>query len=729
MVSQKHMAKLKRKILGKDETRPENKPVISDEKKSLEIEAELLKEASLSSQVLVRRAKTAFRTFSDSRKRYDWEWLSRDLFRRGYQFTNYNSQTKVLSIATTNNARIPINLTTAAMRSIRNQVTAFKPKWEVLPNRLDDEAKMNAKYSGKLLDYVFNKERLKKKIKETVTQGLQFSVGGPWQIGWEDAIKNEDGSLGFIYIWLLDPFDFYTDPNGTDGLRFSDHEGVIKAVRRSLDQVRGNTNYSEARFNVKTDGRVAASEYKQFLLQSIKSLNQYQTEETETCIVYEGYFKERDIKTGKTKMRLLTWVDSTDEPLRNELLDTEDYPFRMYQADINPLEVYGESWAKHVIPINRVINALESSEYTYNYRYNKGRLVMDKDAGIRIIDNQHGSIIEKKRGSMVASLPLQPLAMSSQAQIQRMRQYFEDISGAHDVSLGRIPVGVHSGIGIAELKQADATNQDDLVDNLEDFMVEVARKILNVVSDNITFPRLIKATNIAGDADYFAIIGETGLKGRSNKKTVKIGKKEYPLAVISSDNSITVQIGSWLAYTKQQRQQELKNLFTAGVIDQRTLLEHLEFGDIDNIIARTKQEAIIKKRRGMQQAGIDTKVTEEELALSENEMMLLGNMDVTALPTDDHEIHIAVHSEQQSNDLVRMHIDEHKALKRQAMGLPNELTEEQVQTMVQEGQMTPVTQPVQGMSNLEGIVGMPQVPQETVPVEQAGVGVQTTPIM
>jgi len=241
---------------------------------------------------------------------------------------------------------------------------------------------------------------------------------------------------------------------------------------------------------------------------------------------------------------------------------------------------------------------------------------------------------------------------------------------------------------------------------LEDFLVEVARKVLQIISENITFPRLIKATNIAGDADYFAIIGE---EGRKRKKTVKIGKKTYPLAVISNDNTINVTIGSWLAYTKQQRQQELKDLYTSGVIDQRTLLEHLEFGDIDNIITRTRHEAIIKKRRELQQMGQPTDVTEEELALAENRMLVEGNTDVTAMPNDDHEVHISIHSEDASHDLVKLHIDEHNALLNQSKGLPPEqLDEEQMKEMISQGTMKPVgTQGTQGIEGEQGI-GMPE---------------------
>lgn len=667
------MAELKEKIIGQsdrligaEQKDDKNKPLDMET-----LEKNYRDKQDADEQMLLNMAKTNFTAAAQGRRRFDWEWLARDLFRRGYQFTKYNPMTKTIAMSIANTAKIPVNLTTAAMRVIRNQVTAFQPKWEVMPNSTEERARKQARFSGKVLDFIYITKFLKKMIKETVSQGLLFSVGGPWQIGWDETTENDDGSKGFVYIWLTDPFDFYIDPNATDGLRFSDAEFLIKAVRRPLQQVKANKNYKNTDLLTRGDRRVASSEYKQFLLQSLKYVGAYsETKETETVILKEGWFKIRDDK-GKVSMRVITWVDSMFLPLRNEIVNTSDYPFRMYQADMNPLEVYGEGWARHVIVINKVINMLESSLFDYNYKVNKARLIMDKNAGVRIVTNEHGSIIEKNRGSEVTSFNPPVLPSNNESQVIRMRQYFEDISGAHDVSLGRIPVGVKSGIGIAELKQSDATNQDDLVDNLEDFLIEVAQKVLQVMAENISVPRLIKATDMGGKDDYFMVIGEKYAKNRQLGETYQVGNSEYPLVVISPKNMVKVQIGSWLAYSKQQKQQELKDLYSTGVIDQKTLLEHLEFGDIDTIIRRTQQEKLLNVRR-QGQAVKQTNVSEEEIALQENQMMLEGNPEVAPMPADDHDVHISVHEQAEKNPIIEMHIELHHALKEQAMGVSNQ---------------------------------------------------------
>ena len=615
---------------------------------------------SLDAESRLSRTKTLFTTAVEARRRYDWEWLARDLFIRGYQFSRYNPANKTVTLATRSSTKIPVNLVAAHMRVIKNQVTAFRPKWEVMPNAYSDNSIEDAQVSGKLLDSIYVRERIREKIKEAVIDGLKTSVAW-WQVVWDPEYRDKYGNKGDVRIWSLDPFDVYIDPYATS---VQDAEFIIKAVRTSLDSIKKNPKY-KVPDGLTGSSKLAESEYKQFLLQSVKMMGIYQTPSNDQQILKEAWVKERD-ENGKVRIRVTHYLDSMQQPLYEELTDEDDLStFNLYRADINPREVYGESWAKHTIPINRVINALESSKFDYNYRYAKGRIVVDKNSGVRVVTNEHGSIIEKNRGSEVTSLPLQPLPSTYDTQLDKMVRYFEDISGAHDASLGRLPTGVTSGIAIAELKQADATNQDDLVDNLEHFLEDVGMKILSLMAKHYTMPRVMEATGSDKPYEYYAVVGESS--GKRLKDKYRVGKKDFPLVRLAQKNQVRVNIGSWLAFTKEARQKELKELYEMQAIDQKTLLQHLEFGDIDTIMDRSRSEAILKSKRGAP-GNTETGVSEEELALSENEMMLAGDDAVQAQPQDDHQTHMAVHQEAlggEFDDIVNAHIAQHEALSSQ----------------------------------------------------------------
>lgn len=603
--------------------------------------------------------KPALKHAADSRRRYDYEWMVRDLFRRGYHFSRYQPSTQTVVLASRQTARVPINVLTAQMRSIRNQVTSFRPKFECLPRFTTEESQVQARYSGQLLDYFFEHLKFKKKIKETVTQGLMYSIGGPWKIYYDTERKE-------VRVWLVDPFDFYFDPLAEDD---DDCEYQIIATRRPYSDIVTNPDFDKDARKEITGGeaRLAVSEYKQFMIQSLRYVNRYNNEENPTVILFDGSFKIRDEDTGESYIRHVVWTDQNTIPLLWEDTDEDEYDTAIYHADLNPKEILGESWMKHTMPINRVIDNLESSVFEYNYRVAKGRIVVDRDSGVRAIHNVHGEIISKNKGAEVRALDMPALPIAVADQIARMSRYMEDIGGAHDASLGRVPAGVKSGIGIAELKQADSTSQDDLVDNLEDFLSEVGRKLLKKVAKHYTNYQVVQTLgHREQDTKYFAVVGsEAGKKGNQDKahqNQVKIGPDWLDLAIIGKDNNVRVTIGSWLGYTKEQMQEKTLKLFQLGAIDQKTFLRLWEFGNIDTIVQETRRELLLKKQL-QQPMQPGQEVDQFSLAQTENEMLTLEGKPVPAQPQDDHLVHVAVHQEmlgRGADFIVGQHIAQHQ---------------------------------------------------------------------
>jgi len=614
-------------------------------------------------------ARPSFQAAAAGRTRYDQEWLGRNLFWRGYQFSRYLPQTQTVVLATRQSARVPINLTAAYMRSIRNQVTSFRPKFEVLPTVPNSKSAQNqARYAQRLLDYYFDKLKLKMKIKETVIQALMYSIGGPWQIVYDEQ-------KGEINIWLLDPFDFYMDPLAEDP---NEAEFMIKAVRVPLGKVVNNPDYSlmARREIVSGDSRLAASPQKQFMIQTTRIVPSRPGGNSPTLILYEGYFRRYREDTGKPYTVKCIWGEVNSVPLSYEEIDEEDFDFIVYRGDITPKEPYGESWIKHVMPINRVINTLESSALEYNTRVAKGRIVVDRDSGVRAIHNVHGEIIAKNRGSQIQALDMPPLSISVPQQIERMVSFGEDISGVHAATLGRLPTNVRTGIAIAELKQSDSSSQDDLVDNLEDFLTEVAMKMLKKIAQNYSSYKVIKDLGVReGDEKYFAVIGQKFGKNKrrsgdelGHPGQVRIGADWFDVAEIGDDNNIRVGVGSWLGYTKEALQQKVLNYFQIQLIDQQTALKLLEFGDIDSIIQQTRMEALLKK--SVQNPAQPGEVDQLSLAMTENQMMLEGKA-MPVQPQDDHMVHIAIHQEGLGNgadDIFGDHIAKHQVYLGQTWG-------------------------------------------------------------
>lgn len=655
------MAKVKREAPNKvsEETLNQEMTLTAD---GLVEGSEEAKELERQREFLNHTAKPSFQSAKDARRKYDQEWIARNLFWRGYQFSRYLPQTQTVVLSGRQNARVPVNLVTAYMRAIRNQVTSFRPKWETMPRTASSDVdKTQARYIGRLLDYYWDHLKLKMKTKETITQALLYSVGGPWKIEWDKLRKKPK-------ISLRDTFDFFIDPLAEE-FNDEDPEFCVEAVRQSQTEVIHNPEFSVfARKEVTGgDANLAASEYKQFMIQAVRTISPRTNENSPTVILKDGHFKRyRD--DGSVYMVRCIWTDQNMTPLFYEEIETDEFPFALYRGDLNPKDIYGESWIKHVMAINRVINSLESSAFEYNYRVAKGRIVVDKDSGVKQIHNVHGEIISKNRGSTVAALDMSPLPVAVPDQIERMWRYLEDVSGLHEASLGRIPTGVKSGVGVAELKQADATSQDDLVDNLEDFLEEVARKLLKVIAENMDSYEVVRDLGVReGQEKYFVAIGEKFNRKKGKKSVpghedqIKMGVDWFDIAEIKEDNHIRVNVGSWLGYTKEAMQAKVIQYYQLQLIDQKTALRLLEFGDIDTIVQQSRMEALLKRPPQMGPNG-QPQQDQFALAMTENDMMLEGkNMPVSE--NDDHLVHIAIHQEalgRGADEIVGLHIDKHQ---------------------------------------------------------------------
>jgi len=630
-----------------------------EEKKALE---------NFTNMELFYKVKEWFDLSKNAREKYDRDWLNRSLFRRGYQFTNQTEDGTVYLKRTS--TRIPINFAWAYMRAIVNQVVSYDPKWEITPFYKGARAKQDGRITGKLLNFIFTKSDMSKKIEEATIQGLTYSVGGPFEVYWDEYYDNGKGQpKGQVRIILQDPFDVYFDPSATC---IEDCDFITKCVRTSVNEIRNNKSFRENRKMVFGTSEQAESDYKQFLLQTTK--NDYSAKDKDT-ILKETFYKER--KGSDVKLKRVVWVEELPEPLLVETIDTEEYPLSLFQADINPLEMYGDSWMKQVMPLNKVINYLESSAFEYNYKVAKGRIIIDKNSGVNMITNSHGSIIEKNRGAEVRALDIPPLPGSSEQQIIRMRSYLQDVSGVQDALLGRVPASVQSGVGIAELKQSSATNQNDLVKRLETCLKDLGKKVLKCVAKHYTEAHIIQVAGKGKAAEYFAVIGKEYLD-KSEKDTWKVEGESYPLLALSTNNELDVKIGSWLAYSKEAQQETLFRLAQAGIIGQQDILRYLEFTDIEDIVDNSRAESVIKQKR-TEDPRVSMGISQENLAVSENIMLLEGKATPIDHEKDDHELHIAIHQKALERDelgIVKAHIAEHRAAQ---ANLPNILKAQQQQ--------------------------------------------------
>lgn len=534
---------------------------------------------------------------SASRKELDWKWFIYDLWVAGLHYAKWDRNTQQITTTVRDQGRpkIVINKVYTTLRAVRNYALRNRPKAEVTPVNLTEDAVEDVVKLNKYLDFLHDKLSMRRKLKESVWHSLKTSAGF-WQVLWDE--EAEDGA-GEVVVNVIDPYDIYWDPSARNP-----HEAkyVILAVRRYIDDIKDDPKYDKEKTKeLNGDKLMAASPLKSRLLQAEKGLDVFSKSEKEgaTLIIKECWLKERQ-EDGSTKVRIVATAD--DKIIRNELTELERFPFFKLPCDVEPLSMYGQGWVKNLIPPNRALDRLESSLAEYNDLVNKGKYITDKGAGVRVVNNEHGQIIEKKRGYDVAMLPVPGLSPAIYNQIENMNRYIEDIGGAHDASLGRVPAGAKSGKALEALQAGDANNMSEIVENLEEFLEEVYEYILSLAADKYQFARQIIPVSQAGEREFIRVIGENS-KQKPNGATV-----------IPAKNMVDVKITSWLAHTSEVRREILKDLYQMQAIDQQTLLMGYETGSIADIIKRTREQKLENQSDDLAMQDMSGKISAEQNA-------------------------------------------------------------------------------------------------------------------
>lgn len=535
---------------------------------------------------LLTKAKMGYQSIKNDRQKLDYNFYVWDAYYRGNHFAQWNKFTKSLQTppAKKGEVRIPIPISKDIIQRTLLEVLKDKPEWDVLPADSSDEETKSANQNNLLLDTLFYKLRAKKKLKQAVLHGLKFSVG-IWEVFWN---KESEEGKGEVDIRVVDPSDFYI------GLNFEnpvDAPLISKTVRKDLGYLRNSNIYKELRhkwlLELKPDNEVTDNSWRQQVLTNQNGGSEGTPgadaqERTGTVLLQETYIKYYPNGETIPKWKLITW------PVKQEGLimrvDTVDrLPFYAYHSDQNPGEFYGEGWLKHLVPLNRAIDIVENKSLEFHHKFVKGQYIMDRGAGVKHVTNESGQMIEVNPGRRFDAVPVPQLPVSTRDQINAFHTYAQDTGGIHDASLGRPAKGLEGARAIEGAMQGDHQAKSDLLDNVQDFLEDVGRHVLWLVSQNYTTSRQVKMYSQDG-AQQFKALGDASTNQNKDQMTNTL--------VVKPNNDVHVTVGSSLGNTQEARQQKAIELFQMGLLPKEYVLKVFGVSNISDLVEKAQEQAL-----------------------------------------------------------------------------------------------------------------------------------------
>lgn len=208
--------------------------------------------------------------------------------------------------------------------------------------------------------------------------------------------------------------------------------------------------------------------------------------------------------------------------------------------------------------------------------------------------------------------------------IDRMAEWFNDVSGSQDVTRGAQPSGVIAYKAISALQEAAQTRIRQKQRNLDVYLQQVGQQYLSRVFQFRTAPEIYRLTGRDGAQKYFKMHVEeydktetqvdpmtgtplevpTGEKGRRmvvqrfgpDGATDPTQMRVYEMR---GKFDVRVSTGSSLPFAKDEKEQKLLKLFELGIIDEEEVLKGAEFPNWEAVLQRMEQK---KQAQAQQEA-------------------------------------------------------------------------------------------------------------------------------
>lgn len=269
-----------------------------------------------------------------------------------------------------------------------------------------------------------------------------------------------------------------------------------------------------------------------------------------------------------------------------------------------------------LIPTNKVIDKVLSNMCDYMNMMGNPVWIISYDSGVKREDvtNQFGLIIMKNPGGEVRREIPPPMPAYYIQLWQALLSLADTISGVHDATQGRRPVGITAAEAISTLQEAAQTRIRLKERNLQQALIQLGFLVVATMMQYYTEPRVVKITGRNEWPDYFEFWLEDS--GDPNKplianmqnfvKTDRGYERKLEINRAAPSRGlfdIEVTGGTSLPFQKEKRGTLARELYKAKVIDEEDLLDALEWPNKEKALRKIEQRKIQESQQPQPQAG------------------------------------------------------------------------------------------------------------------------------
>lgn len=301
---------------------------------------------------------------------------------------------------------------------------------------------------------------------------------------------------------------------------------------------------------------------------------------------------------------LLPWQKIILQSVENPNEGPNFNPYVRFVDTIMPREFYGEGLVESLIDIQKMLNKVAQTIVEYMRLMSNPIWIADKTAGVNWekVTNKVGLIILKEAGTEVRR-DIPPPIPGYIFEFFRLLQSFADsVSGTHDITQGRNPTGVTAAQAFETLQEAAHTRVRLKERNMQVSLSKLAKLVISMMLQKYRAPRYHRVAGSSAEVPAFV---EFGIDDAGDNNTLAINRRTWaydskqgkyvatPLETAQATKGlfdVKVQAGTSMPFAKTAGNNLAIRLANDGFIDQKALLDKLEWEKTDEVIARMKAE-------------------------------------------------------------------------------------------------------------------------------------------
>lgn len=329
----------------------------------------------------------------------------------------------------------------------------------------------------------------------------------------------------------------------------------------------------------------------------------------------EEFDLEGDDGVKETKLRkkfpnghlttLLPWQKLILQSVENPNEGPNFNPYVRFVDTIMPRQFYGEGLVESLIDIQKMLNKVAQTIVEYMRLMSNPIWIADKTSGVNWekVTNKVGLIILKEAGSEVRRDIPPPIPGYIFEFFRLLQSFSNEVSGVHDVTQGRKPAGVTAAEAIETLQEAAHTRVRLKERNMQVSLSKLAKLVIAMMLQKYRAPRYHRVAGADSEVPSFV---EFGIDDRTEDGSLTINRRTWaydpaqgkyvatPLEqaqAVKGLFDVKVQAGTSMPFAKASRSNLAIRLAEGGFIDQKALLDTLEWDKGDEVVARMKEEA------------------------------------------------------------------------------------------------------------------------------------------